>query len=99
MKVRPTSKLLTDADGKVRELTATDLHRALPASDVLSDVFSPDLAAQLLKPRRRGPGKKQPKVTTTIRLPPETLAAWKASGPGWQTRMAELLSQRAPRSR
>ncbi|MGD3046824.1 BrnA antitoxin family protein [Xanthomonas oryzae] len=21
---------------------------------------------------------------------------WKASGPGWQTRMAELLSRRAP---
>jgi uncharacterized protein (DUF4415 family) len=26
-------------------------------------------------------------------LPPETLARWKATGPGWQTRMAEALSR------
>jgi uncharacterized protein (DUF4415 family) len=26
-------------------------------------------------------------------LPPETLARWKATGPGWQTRMAEALSK------
>ena len=30
----------------------------------------------------------------TIRLPETVLAAWKATGPGWQTRMAELLSKR-----
>jgi len=33
----------------------------------------------------------------SLRLPPETLARWKASGPGWQTRMAELLTRKMPR--
>jgi uncharacterized protein (DUF4415 family) len=32
-----------------------------------------------------------------LRLPPDTLARWKASGPGWQTRMSELLAARAPK--
>jgi len=43
--------------------------------------------------RRRGPSKRAAKVSTTLRLPPETLAAWKATGPGWQTRMVEVLTK------
>lgn len=34
-----------------------------------------------------------PRLQVTIRLPESVLAAWKATGPGWQTRMAELLSK------
>jgi uncharacterized protein (DUF4415 family) len=33
------------------------------------------------------------RTSISIRLPPETLARWKATGPGWQTRMAEALSR------
>jgi uncharacterized protein (DUF4415 family) len=36
-----------------------------------------------------------PRRQVTIRLPESVLAAWKSTGPGWQTRMAELLSKRA----
>jgi len=36
--------------------------------------------------RRRGPGRASTKVSTTIRLSPEVLAAFRADGPGWQTR-------------
>ena len=38
-----------------------------------------------------------PRLQVTIRLPASVLAHWKASGAGWQTRMAELLSRRAPK--
>jgi len=48
-------------------------------------------------PRRRGPGKKTARVAIQLRLPPDVLAAWKATGPGWQTRMVEDLSRHAPR--
>jgi len=48
-------------------------------------------------PRRRGPGRKPARVAIQLRLPPDVLDAWKASGPGWQTRMAEDLSRHAPR--
>ena len=36
-----------------------------------------------------------PRRLVTIRLPDSVLTAWKATGPGWQTRMAEVLSKRA----
>ena len=35
-----------------------------------------------------------PRKQVTIRLPESVLTAWKSTGPGWQTRMAELLSKR-----
>jgi uncharacterized protein (DUF4415 family) len=34
-----------------------------------------------------------PRKQVTIRLPADVLARWKATGPGWQTRMAERLSR------
>ncbi len=29
----------------------------------------------------------------SLRLSPDTLARWKATGPGWQTRMAKVLRE------
>lgn len=59
----------------------------------------PELTNAMLK---RGTVKKagrpvatNPRRQVTIRLPESVLAAWKATGPGWQTRMAELLSKQA----
>jgi uncharacterized protein (DUF4415 family) len=37
-----------------------------------------------------------PKVAISLRLPPEVLKRWRATGTGWQTRMANVLSKRAP---
>jgi uncharacterized protein (DUF4415 family) len=37
-----------------------------------------------------------PRRQVTIRVPESVLARWRNSGPGWQTRMAELLAKRAP---
>lgn len=60
----------------------------------------PELTTEML---RRGTVKRagrpvatDPRRQVTIRLPQSVLLAWKSSGPGWQTRMAELLSKRAP---
>lgn len=46
--------------------------------------------------RRRGPGKKPAKTLLTLRIAPAVIERWKATGPGWQTRMVERLSV-APR--
>ncbi len=91
MKKNSIAKPLTDADGEVRELTKADFARMRPAHDVLPEVFSAALAAEMLKPKGRGLGKKTAKAVTTLRLPVETLIRWKATGPGWQTRMAKVL--------
>lgn len=54
---------------------------------------------ELITVRRRGAGRpvqevhKQP---VTLRLDPEVLARWRASGKGWQTRAAKALALAAP---
>ena len=65
---------------------------ARPAREVLPKIFGARTAAAMLKPRGR-PKSPDAKVAISLRLPPETLARWKATGPGWQTRMAEVLRE------
>ena len=43
------------------------------------------------KLRGRGPQKAQPKVSTTIRLSPDVVQAFRAAGDGWQTRIDAAL--------
>ena len=80
-----------DEEGEVRELTEEDFARARPASEVLPEILGPEAAADLLKPKTRGPQKKPRKTSTTIRLDAEVLDAFKAMGKGWQTRMSDIL--------
>lgn len=43
--------------------------------------------------RRRGPGRKPSKEQVAIRLDPEVLVAFRAGGPGWQTRVNAALKE------
>ena len=49
--------------------------------------------------RRGRPKLANPRQLLSLRLPPQVIARWKATGPGWQTRMAEALEKTAPKSR
>ena len=49
--------------------------------------------------RRGRPKLQHPRRLLSLRLPPEVIANWKATGPGWQTRMAEVLEKSAPKAR
>ena len=66
--------------------------RARKARDVLPESFGAASAAKMLKSRGR-PKSGRARTSISLRLPSETLARWKATGPGWQTRMAEALSR------
>ena len=70
-------------------LTEAELHQARPFSEVF-----PDLAASI----RRGRGKQKAptKMLVTLRLDRSTVEAFKATGPGWQTRLDEALRTVAP---
>ncbi|MFA5590157.1 MAG: BrnA antitoxin family protein [Lysobacteraceae bacterium] len=46
--------------------------------------------------RRGRPRVAAPRQLLSLRLPPNVIARWKASGPGWQTRMAQMLESAAP---
>jgi uncharacterized protein (DUF4415 family) len=84
---------LIDADGEVRALTAADLRHFKPAAEVLP----PELYAGLLEINRRagvrGPQKTPTKKATTIRFDADVLAALKASGKGWQTRVNDAVRE------
>ena len=43
------------------------------------------------------PRSENPKKLISIRLPEAVIPKWRATGPGWQTRMAEKLSRVVPR--
>ena len=49
--------------------------------------------------RRGRPKLDKPRKLLSLRLPPDVIANWKASGPGWQTRMADALERAKPRIR
>lgn len=57
----------------------------------------PDLTDEMLsraKIRKGGrPVSANPKKLITLRLPADVIERWKATGPGWQTRIVERLSQ------
>jgi uncharacterized protein (DUF4415 family) len=80
------------ADRENPAWTKETFARARKARDLLPGIFAAGTAAKMLKPRGR-PKSGRARTLISLRLPPETLARWKATGPGWQTRMAEALSK------
>ena len=43
------------------------------------------------------PRAENPRKLISIRLPEDVILKWRATGPGWQTRMAEKLARVAPK--
>lgn len=69
-----------------------DDFEALPGSKVMPFAEAlPDLAANMRKNLGGRPKSDNPKVAVNIRLNPETVEKFKATGKGWQTRMSDVL--------
>ncbi len=66
------------------ELTKADFARAKPFAEAF-----PDLAASIRK--GRGPNKAPTKKLVSLRLSPEVIKHFKATGDGWQSRIDETL--------
>jgi uncharacterized protein (DUF4415 family) len=66
------------------EWTRKDFAKARPFAEAL-----PELAASIRK--GRGPNKSPTKTLVSIRLSGQVLEAYKAKGPGWQSRIDEDL--------
>ena len=81
----PSSKPLIDSKGEVRALTAADMKRLRPASVVLPDTL-------LTKLNARGPQRAPTKERITIRLSPDVVRRFRATGDGWQTRVDAALA-------
>jgi len=55
--------------------------------------LTPEMLARAKVKKGGRPVSDNPRKLITIRLPADVLERWKASGPGWQTRMADRLSR------
>lgn len=78
MSKKPNPELI-DSDNP--EWTAQDIKTAMPFSGLPAT----------LQAKLRGPQKAPPKVSTTIRLSPDVVQAFRAAGDGWQTRIDAAL--------
>jgi uncharacterized protein (DUF4415 family) len=72
------------ADPDTRELTARELSRMRPFGEVIK------------RGRPKSAVRKEP---VTVRLDPEVLGFFRASGPGWQTRMNKALAEYVSKQR
>ena len=77
-------KSMIDAQGEVRELSETEMPQFRPAAQVLPVSLQNKL-------KSRGPQKMPTKERITIRLSPEVVQPFRATGNGWQTRMDDAL--------
>lgn len=84
---------LTDANGEVRELAAGDLSQFKPSKEVLPEGLYAGLVRMNRRAGVRGPQKAPVKQPTTIRFDADVLAALKATGKGWQTRVNDAMRE------
>ena len=92
-------KPLIDEAGEVRELTDDDFAFVC----LLGEVRPPEFVNMVIAHQRemekqgrikvRGKQKLPTKEVVTLRLSPEILQAFRATGKGWQTRMNDVLLQ------
>jgi len=85
---RPASRRSLKSD-----LARIDTHTVKPEEyDEL-----PELTEEMLRRAKVNKGGRplstNPRKLISLRLPTDVIERWKATGPGWQTRMAERLSK------
>ena len=74
-------------------LKKVDAHVIQPHEYDEAPELTDEMLSRMVLKKRGRPVAANPRKLVTIRLPADVLARWKATGPGWQTRMAERLSK------
>jgi uncharacterized protein (DUF4415 family) len=75
------------------DLKRVDAHVVQPNEyEELPELTEEMLSRAVFKKAGR-PRSVNPKQMISLRLPPEVIDKWKATGPGWQTRMAKRLER------
>jgi uncharacterized protein (DUF4415 family) len=88
MKPKNTRKAVSQAgDPENPEWTREEFARAVTFDKL------PSRLRQKLSSRKRGPQKTPRKIPVSIRLSPDVVEAFRASGAGWQARVDEILRE------
>ena len=75
------------------DLARVDAHRIKPAEYKELPELTDDMLARAIVRKGGRPRSANPRQLISLRLPADVIARWRATGPGWQTRMAERLSK------
>lgn len=74
-------------------LDKVDAHVIQPEEYEELPELTDEMLARAVVMKRGRPISPNPRKLISIRLPADVIERWKATGPGWQTRMAERLSK------
>lgn len=79
------------------DLKRVDRHVIQPAEYDELPELTDDMFARGVVNKGGRPRAANPKRLISIRLTEDVIQRWRATGPGWQTRMAEKLTNSAPK--
>jgi uncharacterized protein (DUF4415 family) len=74
-------------------LVKSDAHVIRPAEYEELPELDDEMLSRAVVKRGGRPRSLNPRKLITLRLPADVIERWRATGPGWQTRMAERLSR------
>jgi uncharacterized protein (DUF4415 family) len=74
------------------DLARVDAHVVQPEEYDELPELTEDMLARVKVNKGGRPVSPNPRKLISLRLPTDVIERWKATGPGWQTRMAERLS-------
>ena len=80
------------------DLARVDAHQIKPHEYKELPELTDEMLARADVNKGGRPRSASPRQLISLRLPPEVIERWRATGPGWQTRMAERLAK-GPASR
>ena len=75
------------------DLARVDAHRIKKGEYEELPELTEEMLARATIHKGGRPPSENPRKQLTLRLPADVIERWKATGPGWQTRMAERLSK------
>ena len=75
------------------DLKRVDAHVIQPEEYEELPELTEEMLARAVFKRAGRPKSINPKEMISLRLPAEVVARWRATGPGWQTRMAKRLEK------
>ena len=74
-------------------LGRVDAHMVKPSEYKELPELTDEMLARAVVKKGGRPRSANPRQLISLRLPAEVVARWRATGPGWQTRMAERLAK------
>lgn len=75
------------------DLARVDAHKLRAEEYKELPELTPDMLARAVVNKGGRPVSSNPRKLISLRLPADVIERWKATGAGWQTRMAERLSK------